>query len=64
MEGKVLKTVARAAVLFGLETVRESQEVELEVAEVKILIFTCGETRIDVNMSVDMQRFGSAMPVV
>ena len=49
MKGKVYKTVVRPAMLFGLETVslRKRQEAELEVAEMKMLRFSLGVTRMD-----------------
>jgi hypothetical protein len=49
MKGKVFKVVVRPAMLFGLETVamRKRQEAELEVAEMKMLRFSLGVTRID-----------------
>ncbi|MCJ8736396.1 hypothetical protein PDJAM_G00258050 [Pangasius djambal] len=45
-KGKVYKTVVRAAMLYGLETValRKRQESELEVAELKMLRFSLGVT--------------------
>ena len=49
MKGKVYKTVVRPAMLFGLETVplRKRQEAEMEVAEMKMLRFSLGVTRMD-----------------
>ncbi|KAK2902094.1 hypothetical protein Q8A73_011840 [Channa argus] len=49
MKGKVVKTVVRPAMLFGLETValKKRQEAELEVAELKMLRFSLGVTRMD-----------------
>ncbi|KAK3542067.1 hypothetical protein QTP86_011368 [Hemibagrus guttatus] len=49
MKGKVYRTVVRAAMLYGLETVslRKRQESELEVAELKMLRFPLGVTRLD-----------------
>ena len=49
MKGKVYHTVVRPAMLYGLETVALSkrQEAELEVAEVKMLRFSLGVTRLD-----------------
>lgn len=46
--GKVSKTVARAAVMFGfeIEATRNTVGVEPEVATVKILTFSFGETSI------------------
>ncbi|MCJ8738873.1 hypothetical protein PDJAM_G00040650 [Pangasius djambal] len=48
-KGKVYETVVRAAMLYGLETValRKRQEAELEVAELKMLRFSLGVTRLD-----------------
>ncbi|KAK3513844.1 hypothetical protein QTP70_028833 [Hemibagrus guttatus] len=47
--GKVYKTVVRPAMLYGLETVslRKRQEADLEVAELKMLRFSLGVTRLD-----------------
>ncbi|KAK3545564.1 hypothetical protein QTP70_008112 [Hemibagrus guttatus] len=42
IEGKVYRTVVRPAMLYGLET-----ESELEVAELKMLRFSLGVTRLD-----------------
>ncbi|KAM7405544.1 hypothetical protein PAMP_012803 [Pampus punctatissimus] len=49
MKGKLYKTVVRPAMLFGVETVtlRKRQEAELEVAEMKMLRFSLGVTRMD-----------------
>ncbi|KAK3538588.1 hypothetical protein QTP86_006676 [Hemibagrus guttatus] len=49
IKGKVYRTVVRPAMLYGLETVslRKRQESELEVAELKILRFSLGVTRLD-----------------
>ncbi|KAK3524918.1 hypothetical protein QTP86_011509 [Hemibagrus guttatus] len=44
IKGKVYRTVVRPAMLYGLETVSES---ELEVAELKMLRFSLGVTRLD-----------------
>lgn len=48
LEGKTSKTVVGAAVMFGLEieSLRKRQNVELQVATVKILTFSFGETNI------------------
>ncbi|KAK3534319.1 hypothetical protein QTP86_014230, partial [Hemibagrus guttatus] len=49
IKGKVYRTVVRAAMLYGLDTVslRKRQESELEVAELKMLRFSLGVTRLD-----------------
>ncbi|KAK3549270.1 hypothetical protein QTP70_034481 [Hemibagrus guttatus] len=49
IKGKVYRTVLRPAMLYGLETVslRKRQESELEVAELKMLRFSLGVTRLD-----------------
>ncbi|KAK3571485.1 hypothetical protein QTP86_012831 [Hemibagrus guttatus] len=49
IKGKVYRTVVRPAILYGLETVslRKRQESELEVAELKMLRFSLGVTRLD-----------------
>ncbi|KAK3548966.1 hypothetical protein QTP70_022654, partial [Hemibagrus guttatus] len=49
IKGKVYRTVVRPAMLYGLETVslRKRQESELEVAELKMLRFALGVTRLD-----------------
>ncbi|KAK3536469.1 hypothetical protein QTP86_013796, partial [Hemibagrus guttatus] len=49
IKGKVYRTVERPAMLYGLETVslRKRQEAELEVAELKMLRFSLGVTRLD-----------------
>ncbi|KAI5612903.1 hypothetical protein C0J50_4635, partial [Silurus asotus] len=49
MKEKVYRTVVRPEMLYGLETVELSkrQEAELEVAELKMLRFSLGVTRMD-----------------
>ncbi|KAI5612237.1 hypothetical protein C0J50_0905, partial [Silurus asotus] len=49
LKGKVYRTVVRPVMLYGLETVALSkrQEAELEVAELKMLRFSLGVTRMD-----------------
>ncbi|KAI5101404.1 hypothetical protein C0J45_8607, partial [Silurus meridionalis] len=49
VKGKVYRTVVRPAMMYGLETVALSkiQEVELEVAELKMSRFSLGVTRMD-----------------
>ncbi|MCI4393356.1 hypothetical protein PGIGA_G00156440 [Pangasianodon gigas] len=49
IKGKVYTTVVRPAMLYVLETValRKRQESELEVAELKMLRFSLGVTRLD-----------------
>ncbi|KAI5085367.1 hypothetical protein C0J45_23151, partial [Silurus meridionalis] len=49
MKGKVYRTVVRPEMLYGLETVTLSkrQEAEPEVAELKMLRFSLGVTRMD-----------------
>ena len=48
-KGKVYKMVVRPAMLYGLETVplTKKQEAELAVAELKMLRFSLGVTRMD-----------------
>ena len=48
-KGKVYKTVIRHAMLYGLETVllTKKQEAELAVAELEMLRFSLGVTRMD-----------------
>ena len=49
VKGKVYKVAVRPAMLYGLETVSltKRQEVEMEVAELKMLRFSLGVTRMD-----------------
>ena len=49
LKGKVFKTVVRPAMLYGLETVplKKTSERRLDVAEMKMLRWTCGVTRKD-----------------
>ncbi|KAI5088464.1 hypothetical protein C0J45_22007, partial [Silurus meridionalis] len=49
VKGKVYRTVVRPEMLYGLETVALSkrQEVELEVAELKMLRFSLGVMTMD-----------------
>ena len=49
VKGKVYKVTVRPAMLYGLETVAltKRQEAEVEVAELKMLRFSLGVTRMD-----------------
>ena len=49
IKGKVYNAVVRPKIFYGLEIValRKRQEAELEVAEVKMLRFSLGVTRMD-----------------
>ena len=49
VKGKVYNTAVRPAMLYGMETVAltRRQEVELEVAELRMLRFAMGVTRLD-----------------
>ena len=49
VKGKVCKVALRQAMLYGLETVAltKRQEAEMEVAELKVLRFSLGVTRIN-----------------
>ena len=49
VKGKVYRVAVRPAMLYGLETVAQTkiQEAELEVAELKMLRFALGVTRMD-----------------
>ena len=49
VKGKVYRTVVRPAMMYGLEKLAMSkrQEAELEVAELKMLRFSLGVTRMD-----------------
>ena len=49
VKGKVYKVAVRPAMLYGLETVAltKRQEAEMEVAELKMLRFSLGVTRLD-----------------
>ena len=49
VKGKVYKTVVRPSMLYGLEmaALTKKQEAELEVAELKMLRFSLGVTRMD-----------------
>ena len=66
VKGKVYKTVVRPAMLSGLEAVAltKRQEAELEVAELKMLRFSLGVTRMDrirneyIRGTVQVGRFG------
>ena len=49
MKGKLYKVLVRPAMMYGLETIAltKRQEAELEVAEMKMLRFSLGVTRLD-----------------
>ena len=53
VKGKVYKVAVRPAMLYGLETVAltKRQEAEMEVAELKMLRFSLGVTRMDKIMN-------------
>ncbi|XP_063875044.1 uncharacterized protein LOC135108200 [Scylla paramamosain] len=65
-KGKIYKTVVRPAMLYGMETVplTKKQEAELEVAELKMLRFALGVTRMDkirndyIRGTTNVRRFG------
>ena len=66
MKGKIYKTVVRPAMMYGLETVAltKRQEAELEVAELRMLRFSLGVTRMDkirnkyIRGAAHVRRFG------
>ena len=47
MKGKVYRVAVRPAMLYGLETVALTKRQEMEVAELKMLRFSLGVTRMD-----------------
>lgn len=49
MKGKVYRTVVRPAMIYGAETwaVKMVHEKRLEVAEMRMLRWSCGVTRLD-----------------
>ena len=49
IKGKVYKTIVRPAMVYGAETwaVKKAHEKKMEVAEMKMLRWTCGVTRLD-----------------
>ena len=49
VKGKVYKTVVRPAMLYGAETwaVRKTQEMKLDVVEMRMLRWMCGVTKMD-----------------
>ena len=47
VKGKVYKMAVRPAMLYGLETVALTKRQEMEVAELKMLRFSLGVTRMD-----------------
>ena len=67
VKGKMYKTVVRPAILYGLEAaaLTKKQEAELEVAEMRMLRFSLGVTRVDkirnefVRGSAHVARFGN-----
>ena len=66
VKGKVYKVAVRPAMSYGLETVAlaKRQEAEMEVAELKMLRFSLGVTRMDeirneyIRGSAQVGRFG------
>ena len=67
LKGRIYNTAVRPAVLYGLETVAltRKQEVELEVAELRMLRFALGVTRLDkirneyIRGTAKVERLGS-----
>ena len=61
MKGKVYRVAVRRAMLYGLEMVARTkrQEAEMEVAELKMLRFSLGVTRMDKIRGQDYKRFSS-----
>ena len=53
VKGKVYKVAVRPAMFYGLETVAltKRQTAEMEVAELKMLRFSLGATRMESEMS-------------
>ena len=49
IKGKVYRTVVRPALVYGAETwaLKKEQERKLEVAEMRILRWMCGVTKLD-----------------
>ena len=49
IRGNVYKTIVRPAMVYGAETwaVKKAHEKKMEVAEMKMLRWTCGVTRLD-----------------
>ncbi|XP_051780460.1 uncharacterized protein LOC127527026 [Erpetoichthys calabaricus] len=68
VKGKVYRTVMRPAMLYGLKTV--AQETELEVAQLKMLRFALGMTKMnrirneDIRGSAQVGRLGDKVRVV
>ena len=66
VKGKVYRVAVRPAMLYGLETVAltKRQEAEMEVAELKMLRFSLGVTRMDkirneyIRTTAQVGRFG------
>ena len=69
MKGKVYKTVVRPALMYGLETaaLTKGEEKEMEVAELKMLRFSLGVTKLDkirkefIRGTVHVRRLGDKM---
>ena len=57
VKGKIYNTAVRAAMLYGMETVAltRRQEAELEVAELRMLRFAMGVTRLDKIKNTDVR---------
>ena len=49
IKGKVYRTVVRPALMYGAETwtLKKAQEKKLEVAEMRMLRWMCGVTKLD-----------------
>ena len=66
VKGKVYRVAVRQAMLYGLETVAQTkrQEAEMKVAELKMLRFSLGVTRMDkirnayIRGTAQVERFG------
>ena len=49
IKGKVYRTVVRPALMYGAETwaLKKAQEKKLEVAEMRMILWMCGVTKLD-----------------
>ncbi|KAI5742912.1 hypothetical protein M8J77_012557 [Diaphorina citri] len=65
MKGKVYRTVVRPAMIYGAETwaVKMVHEKRLEVAEMRILRWSCGVTRLD-KIRNEFEEYASCGPSV
>ena len=65
IKGKIFKSVVRPAMIYGSETwqIKKAQEKRLEVAEMRMLRWTMGKTRMDKIRNETIRKMGGVVEV-